>query len=156
MANSNPVNRWSFRSDLPQVKETGLTGIKTARTPADVRAICADMATIAQESFVCLDLNAKNGVIDRRLVTLGIADASLVHPREVFRGAILNCACAVIVSHNHPSGDATPSAEDVRVTRQLVDAGQILGIRVLDHVVIGRGERDHVSLRESGLVEFSK
>ena len=155
MANSTPAARWSFRSEIPKVKETGLEGIQAARTPADVRRILADVADWAQEGFICLDLNAKNDVIDRRLVSLGIADASIVHPREVFRGAISNGACAIICAHPHPSGDPTPSAEDVRITRQLVEAGKIIGIRVLDHVVIGRGERDHVSLREAGLVEFS-
>jgi DNA repair protein RadC len=85
-------------------------------------------------------------------------DASLIHPREVFRKAIQGNCAAVIIVHNHPSGDPTPSAEDVRVTRQLVQAGRIVGIKVVDHVVIGRrvAERrsDHVSLREAGLVDF--
>jgi DNA repair protein RadC len=87
-------------------------------------------------------------------------DASLVAPREVFRGAVADSAAAIVCAHNHPSGDPTPSAEDVRITRQLVEAGRILGIRVLDHVVIGRpdatgpGAPGFLSLRESGLVTF--
>ena len=87
------------------------------------------------------------------------ADASLVHPREVFRGAIRNGACSVILAHNHPSGDCTPSAEDIRITKNLVEAGKIIDIKVMDHVVIGRKTElttvDHVSLRESGLVDFN-
>ncbi len=93
-------------------------------------------------------------------MSLGILDASLVHPREVFRGALLNSAAAVVVAHAHPSGDPTPSAEDIRITRQLVEAGRILAVRVLDHIVIGRadatapGSPAFVSLREAGLVSF--
>jgi DNA repair protein RadC len=133
-----------------------------ARTPADIAALCADIRDSAQEAFLVIDLTAKNTVIDKRLVTLGILDASLVHPREVFRGAIVNTAAAVVVAHCHPSGDPTPSAEDIRITRQLVDAGRILGIRVLDHVVIGRpdatgpGTPGFLSLREAGLVSFTE
>jgi DNA repair protein RadC len=152
---AQPPARWSLRVDLPQVREaqTDANGNRiTIRTPEEVARACADIATAAQEMFICLDLTAKNGVIDRRLVTLGLLDASLVHPREVFLGAIRAGAAAVIVAHQHPSGDATPSAEDIRITRQLVEAGRILGIRVLDHVIIGRP--GHVSLREQGLVSF--
>jgi DNA repair protein RadC len=84
------------------------------------------------------------------------AGSGLVHPREVFRAAILDGAGAIILAHNHPSGDPTPSSEDIRITRQLVEAGKILDIEVLDHVVVGRGERPFLSLRESGLVSFGK
>ena len=133
-----------------------------ARTPEDVANLCADLRQSAQEAFIVIDLNSKNNVIDKRLVSLGLLDASLVHPREVFRGAIVNNAAAIVVAHNHPSGDPTPSAEDVRITRQLVDAGRILSIRVLDHVVIGRpeatgpGAPGFFSMRESALVKFTE
>ena len=85
-----------------------------------------------------------------------------MHPREVFRPGILAQAAAIILAHNHPSSDCTPSAEDIRITRQLVQAGQVIGIKVLDHVIVGRpgpagsNEKGHLSLRESGLVEFDK
>ena len=144
-----------MRVDLPQVREaqTDANGNSVRlRDPAACALACADIQTAAQELFICFDLNSKNGVIDRRLVSLGLLDASLVHPREIFRGAIVAGAAAVICIHNHPSGDPTPSAEDIRITRQLVDAGRILGIRVLDHVIIGRP--NHTSLREQGLVSF--
>ncbi len=155
--------KWSLHIDMPLVRESmhdANGSAVRARTPADVAALCADLRQSAQEAFIVIDLNAKNNVIDKRLVTLGLLDASLVHPREVFRGAIVNNAAAVVVVHNHPSGDPTPSAEDVRITRQLVDAGRILSVRVLDHVVIGRadatspGSPAFMSLRESGLVSF--
>lgn len=160
----NP-DQWSFRVDLPMVRESMRDpngGPVRARTPEDIAHLCEDIGQSAQEVFCVVDLNTKNNVIDKRLVTLGLLDASLVHPREVFRGAIANNAAAVIVAHNHPSGDPTPSAEDIRITRQLVEAGRILSITVLDHIVIGRkdangaGTPGFISLRESGLVEFTK
>ena len=123
-------------------------------TPGSVRGELADMSTMAQECFCVLTLNTKNHLIDRHLITLGIVDASLVHPREVFRAAISDGASAVVLAHNHPSGNPTPSAKDIRITRQLVESGKVLDIQVLDHVIIGRGEREFVSLREEGLVEF--
>ena len=91
-----------------------------ARTPEDIARLCEELRQSAQEAFIAIDLNAKNNVIDKRLVTLGILDASLVAPREVFRGAIMSHAAAVIVAHNHPSGDPTPSAEDIRITLSLI------------------------------------
>jgi len=92
------------------------------------------------------------------MVTPGLADASLVHPREVFRTAIENTASAMVLVHNHPSGDSTPSAEDIRITRQLIEAGKIIDIKVIDHVVIGRstnGSPAFLSMRESGLCAFT-
>ena len=130
---------------------------KYARTPEEITDYCADMREAAQEMFVVVCLNTRNRIIDRVMVSLGIQDSSLVHPREVFRPAILKSAAAVVLVHNHPSGDSTPSAEDVRMTLQLVQAGQIIGIRVLDHMIIGRPEglqKGFLSMRETGVVEF--
>ncbi|MEK7218009.1 MAG: JAB domain-containing protein, partial [Patescibacteria group bacterium] len=139
---------------LPLVRES--TG-EAVRSPEDILRVCADIRNLAQESFHVLTLNTKNRLLNRHLVSLGLADSSLVHPREMFRPAILDGAAAVVAVHNHPSGDPTPSAEDVRVTRQLIEAGRILGILLLDHVIVGRGVdsgRPYVSMRESGLCDF--
>lgn len=129
-----------------------------AKTPAEVSLFCRDMADSAQEMFVVLLLNARNRIIDKVLVSLGIADATTVHPREVFRKAIIENASAIIVCHNHPSGRVEPSPEDLRITRQLLDAGKIIGIHILDHVIIGKaekkGEQDFLSMRENGLLIF--
>jgi DNA repair protein RadC len=134
------------------------------RTPEEARKACQDLAKLAQEFFHVLSLNAKQKLINRHLVTLGLVDATAVHPREVFRAAIKDGASGIIVVHNHPSGDTTPSAEDLRITRQLVEAGKIVGIKVVDHIIIGRpvefvgdqpGRPGYLSLRESGLIAFT-
>ena len=103
---------------------------------------------LRQEEFHALLLNTQHRVIRNVLVTRGILDASLIHPREVFRAAIVESAAGIILVHNHPSGDPTPSQEDRMVTKQLVAAGSAVGIPVLDHVIIGEG--NFVSLAERG------
>lgn len=121
------------------------------RGPSDVHDRCAPtMRDLLYEEFRVLLLNAQHAVLREHPVTRGTLDASLVHPREVFRAAIAESAAAVILVHNHPSGDPTPSAEDREVTRQLVEAGRILGIPVLDHVVVG--DARYVSFVEAGLM----
>ncbi|RLE29730.1 hypothetical protein DRJ27_04225, partial [Candidatus Acetothermia bacterium] len=96
----------------------------------------------------CLTLNGAGEVIQVRVVTVGLLDSSQVHPREVFADAIADRAAAVILAHNHPSGLLEPTPEDLEVTRQLAEAGRILGIQVLDHVIVSR--RGFLSLREQG------
>ena len=139
---------------LPLVKETKKEPV---RSPGDVARLCSDLRDLAQESFHVLALNTKHILINRYLVSVGIADASLVHSREVFRQAIIENATAIIVTHNHPSGDSTPSAEDVRITKALISAGAILDIKVADHVIIGRPTETtpgFLSMRETGLCDF--
>ena len=112
----------------------------------------------SQETFFVLLLDTKHKVIGSPIeATRGLLDTSLVHPREVFREAVRNSAASVILAHNHPSGDPTPSKEDIDTTRRLVEAGKILGIRVVDHVILGRPSDTSpgfVSLREKNLVTF--
>jgi DNA repair protein RadC len=139
---------------LPLVMESRRSRV---RTPEDVSTLCADLRCLAQEAFHVLSLDTKNGLINRHMASLGVVNASLVHPREIFRCAITDNATAVVLVHNHPSGDPTPSAEDLRITRQLVEAGKLLDIKVLDHVIVGRpddGNPGTVSLREAGLCSF--
>lgn len=121
------------------------------RGPADVYERCApSMRDALQEEFRVLLVNTQHAVMREVVVTQGILDASVVHPREVFKAAVVESAAAVILVHNHPSGDPTPSPEDRDVTRQLVEAGRILGIPVLDHVIIG--DARYVSLVEAGIM----
>ncbi|MEX2529750.1 MAG: DNA repair protein RadC [Gemmatimonadota bacterium] len=107
------------------------------RGPGDVHRLMAPrLRDLPHEEFHVLLLNTQHRVLREVLVTRGILDASLIHPREVFRPAILTNAAAVILVHNHPSGDPSPSAEDRAVSRQLTEAGRTVGIRVLDHIVV--------------------
>ncbi len=113
---------------------------KPIRGPADVfHRMGPKLQDMGQEEFHALLLNTRHRVIREVLITRGILDASLIHPREVFRVAVGEGAAGVILVHNHPSGDPAPSAEDRAVTRQLAEAGRALGIPVLDHIVVGRG-----------------
>src|SRR3989304_2929669 len=101
-----------------------------------------------QESFILIPLNTKNGALALHTVTIGSVNANIVHPREVFR-CLLNYGCAhFICCHNHPSGDPTPSKEDIDITKKLQEAGKIVGIDLLDHVIIG--DMKHYSMKETG------
>ncbi len=132
------------------VRESSIDGTLIT-TPEQVDNYLKELKTAAQECFILIALNAKNRVIEKCIVSLGTVSSALVHPREVFRALIQASASSTILVHNHPSGDPTPSAEDIKITRQLVSAGEIMGIKVLDHVIIGDSS---LSLRESGLVQF--
>ncbi|MFA6093663.1 MAG: DNA repair protein RadC [Elusimicrobiota bacterium] len=103
-----------------------------------------------REHFWRIDLDSHNKIVGYEVVSIGTLTASLVHPREVFTGALLSKAAGIIVAHNHPSGETEPSSEDREATRRLVKAGEILGIPVLDHVVIGDGK--YFSFREKGML----
>jgi DNA repair protein RadC len=121
------------------------------RGPGDVQRYYAQrLRDLTVEEFHILALGSQSQILADLLITRGILNSSLVHPREVFRAAIAEAAAGIIVVHNHPSGDPTPSADDRAVTRQLVDAGRVLDIPVYDHVVVG-GER-YVSFAEAGLL----
>ncbi|QDV81361.1 JAB domain-containing protein [Stieleria magnilauensis] len=101
-----------------------------------------------QEEFHVVTLDTKLRMINSHQITVGTLDASLVHPREVFRPAIKDASSSILLAHNHPSGDPTPSREDRRVTEQLTEVGKLIGISVLDHIILGR--EDCVSIREHG------
>jgi DNA repair protein RadC len=119
-------------------------------TPEDVVRLCAtQLRGLDREHFWALVLSTKNRLLRMVEVSVGSLNASIVHPRELFKEAVRISAASVVVVHNHPSGDPTPSGADLQLTRRLVRAGEVLGIEVLDHVVIGDGGA-HVSLREMG------
>ena len=128
------------------------------RTPEDCFKACEEQAGYGQEAFTVLCLNTKHRLIAGGIITIGIIDSTLVHAREVFRKAISSQASSVVLVHNHPSADTTPSAEDVKLTKQLIQAGKVIGIKVLDHIIIGTRKpefpRGYTSFRESGVVEF--
>ena len=120
-------------------------------TPDDVHKLLApEMAPLAQEQLRVLLLNTKNVVVGQRVVYQGNISSAIVRPAEVLRPAVVEAVPSIIVSHNHPSADPTPSPEDVAVTRELSQAAKLLGVELLDHIVIG-GQR-FVSLKERGLM----
>ena len=117
----------------------------------DTLPLLADIAGKQQEYFLCISLNGANEVIEKRVVTIGLLDKSPVHPREVFADVIADRPAAVIFAHNHPSGELQPSEADLRIHDQLTEAGKILGLRVLDHVIVTR--KGHYSFQEAGLIK---
>ena len=126
-------------------------------TPAEaVAAVGNEMRSLDREEFRVLLLNTKNGLIRVAQVSRGSLNASIVEPREVFKDAIAASAASMILTHNHPSGDPTPSSEDIAITKRLVKAGELLNIAVLDHIILGQRttgrEQDYVSLKELGLM----
>ncbi|QYJ14765.1 hypothetical protein Rxycam_00570 [Rubrobacter xylanophilus DSM 9941] len=115
-------------------------------SPADVDGLLRGrIANLDREHFVVVLLNTKNEVIEAPTVSVGTLSSSLVHPREVFKPAIRASAASVVLAHNHPSGRVEPSREDREVTRRMVEAGEIIGIEVLDHVILGEG---HFSMKQ--------
>lgn len=117
---------------------------------ADFLKNCMKIGNKDRECFIVISLNAKGNVTGVAVESTGCLTSSIVHPREIFKQAILSNACSVILAHNHPSGDVTPSADDIQTTGRLEKAGEILGIRVLDHVIVG-GE-SHYSFKKGGLI----
>ncbi|GKU75722.1 DNA repair protein RadC [Paenibacillus sp. L3-i20] len=132
-----------------RITKSKLGDLVTVRRPKDAADyVMEDLRYLKKEHFVCLFLNTKNHIIARETLSMGTLNASLVHPREVFRAAIKCSSASIICAHNHPSGDPTPSPEDISLTKRLAEAGQLVGIEVLDHLVIGDGR--FVSLKEQG------
>lgn len=109
-----------------------------------------DLENCDKEYFIAIYLDKKIKVNAANIVSIGTLDNALVHPREVFKPALLCSAAAVILAHNHPSGDPKPSANDVEITKKLIEAGEIIGISIIDHVIIGQGR--YVSLKEKGII----
>jgi DNA repair protein RadC len=120
-------------------------------SPAEVYAAFGPiMEDLSREVFRVALLDAQNGLLRDVIVSVGTLSTTLVHPREVFRPALLEPTASLILLHNHPSGDPTPSREDVRLTRQLVESAHLLDLRLHDHVVIGQGK--YVSMAERGII----
>lgn len=121
----------------------------TIRSPQDAATfLMPDMSSLLQENFVTLFLNVKNQIIHQQTIFIGSLNASIVHPREIFREAVKRSAASIICAHNHPSGNPSPSPEDIDVTKRLQEAGLIIGIELLDHVIIG--DHQFISLKEKG------
>lgn len=134
-----------------RVMQTRFAERPVIRSPRDAADLLMEQLRYLQkEHFVCLFLNTKNHVISQETLSMGSLNASIVHPREVFRAAMKCSSASIVCAHNHPSGDPAPSPEDIQLTRRLVKAGEIVGIDVLDHIVIGDGK--YASLKEQGFI----
>ena len=137
------------------VREPGAPSPRVLNDPAAVVELVRDFVRATdddREHFWAILLNARHAYLMHVEVSVGTQSASLVHPREVFGPALREGAAAIIVAHNHPSGDPTPSREDIDLTRKLAEAGKLLDVTVLDHVVIGNGTLQFVSMAGRGLV----
>lgn len=139
LASTELVRRW-LRED-----DGVLPAIESAQDAADQ---VPELRRARKEHFLALYLNARNQLIAKETVSVGTLTANLVHPREVFQPAVASAAASVLLVHNHPSGDPAPSPEDLALTRRLVEAGELMGITVLDHVIVGAAS--HVSLKDLG------
>ena len=142
------------RYRLLMVKDGSITTTwdRQVRQSKDVADLMAPLvANLDREHFWVLLLNGKNVVGGLNLVSIGSLTAALVHPREVFVGALLGKAASIVLVHNHPSGDPTPSAEDLALTKRLCEVGDLVGIKVLDHIVLGEGGTFR-SLADEGLL----
>jgi len=121
------------------------------RSPDDAaELLLEEMRLFQQEHFVCLYLNTKNEVISKKTLFIGGLNTSIVHPRDIFREAIRCSAASFIAVHNHPSGDPTPSREDIEVSERMVEAGRLIGISCIDHIIIGHGQ--YISMKQRGFM----
>lgn len=128
----------------------GLPGREAIKGPDDAYRYVAEMGRLKREEFRALYLDVRHRIVHEEVISVGSLTGSLVHPREVYKPAVTHAAAAVLVAHNHPSGDTSPSQEDIALTRQLADAGKILGIELVDHLVVGNA--GFVSLKTMGIL----
>ena len=136
----NMATAGKIMAALELAKRHLVRNIEPLRTQQDILARLADLRTKQQEHFVCLSLDGGQRLIAQRTITIGTLDSVLAHPREVFADAIADRAASVVVAHNHPSGDPTPSSKDITLTQQLAAAGQLLGIPLRDHLILTKTE----------------
>ena len=130
-----------------EVNDTNLPVINTAK---DAAAQLSDMRELKKEHFVVLYLNAKNQLVHKETISMGTLNANLVHPREVFEPALKYSAAQIIAAHNHPSGDPKPSEDDLELTKRLTEAGKMMGIELMDHVIVSKNS--HFSFKEEKLL----
>ncbi len=150
-SNLNLLGEIAIRYQVETHTERPTGDLPAISCPEDVqRLLGPEMAPLAQEQLRVLLLTTKNLVVGQRVIYQGNVSSAIVRPAEVFRPAVIEAVPSIIVCHNHPSGDPTPSPEDAAITRELVQAGKLMGIELLDHVVIGGN--GFVSLKERGLM----
>lgn len=125
-------------------------GLKKLSSPKDAaKVLQMYLKDEDREVMACMCLNTKNAIVNISTISIGSLNSSIVHPREVFKIALLSNSASIIVGHNHPSGDTTPSKEDINITHRLKECGKILGVELLDHIIIGD---NYTSLKEKGIL----
>ncbi|CAN5129096.1 DNA repair protein RadC [soil metagenome] len=134
--------------ELAQRSLVSRESVPIISTPGEALVHLHFIRSRKKEHFVALYLNARNHLIHQEIISVGTLTASIVHPREVFEPAIRVCAGSILIAHNHPSGDTSPSDPDIRITKQLIAAGELLNIEVVDHIIVA--EKDYISLKEKG------
>jgi len=134
------IGRRFFKSDT----------VTRVTKPEDILPLMMEIRQKRQEHFICLTLNGAGEVLGNRTITVGLLNHSLVHPREVFAEAITDRAASIICVHNHPSGSLEPSSQDIAITNQLREAGSLIGIQLIDHIIVTKN--GHTSMREKGLL----
>jgi DNA repair protein RadC len=155
---TSPIKSIRFRQiravyELMEVREDLAAYLPPDRrytSPEQISKIFSFLLTEAKEYFFTMHMDGKNRISCIDCVSVGSLNQSIVHPREVFKTALLSSAAAIILVHNHPTGDPSPSSEDIAITRRLKESGEIIGIKVLDHVIVGKGE--YLSFVERGLL----
>jgi DNA repair protein RadC len=130
-----------------EVNDTNLPAILT---PQDVVAQLTELRLNKKEHFIVLYLNARNQLMHKETISVGTLNANLVHPREVFEPALKHSAAGIMVAHNHPSGDPKPSEDDIKLTKRLTEAGEMMGVQIMDHIIVAKNS--HLSFREEGLM----
>ncbi len=130
-----------------EVNDTNLPTISNAK---DATAQLTDIRDLKKEHFVVLYLNAKNQLVYKETISMGTLNANLVHPREVFEPALKHSAAQIVAAHNHPSGDPKPSEDDLEITKRLTEAGKMMGVEVMDHVIVSKN--GHFSFKEEKLL----
>lgn len=138
------VKEESKRYDFDNTSVSNPNGIN------EIAITALHMDTLAEEQFWIICLDTKNHVVGLHLVSQGSLNSSIVHPREVFKRALANNAATIIALHNHPSGDPKPSTQDLDITKRLVESGELIGIPVIDHLIVG--DKIYISLKEKGLL----
>lgn len=162
------TNGEATADDLMQVKGVGLAkatligasmefsrrrlnpSIKKIAYPTDILPSVRHYITRAQEYFIVISLNGAHEIIKTRVISIGILNRTLIHPREVFSDALKDRAASLVLTHNHPSGNLEPSMEDIEVTKRLIDAGELLGIKILDHIIFS--DNNYYSFTENSLM----
>lgn len=140
-----------LREIVRRFQKENTNKVTVIHTPKDVFNYMADMQYLNQEQFKIVMLNTKNKILGQRIISQGTLNMTPVSPREIFNVAIKNMVASIVLVHNHPSGDSHPSEEDIKMTETIVNAGKIIGIAVLDHIIVGKNE--YCSFKEKGLIQ---